>query len=456
MGVPSRAAAAPSRCALALASALALALAGCDGADADETPARDAAPPPAVEAVPAREGTLPLVERLSGVARAANQVQLRPEVAGVVAEVLVRSGDRVRAGQPLVRIRAATERDQLEQARAAVDLAEASGREADARVAELEAQVVRARALAAEELVSALDIERLEAQLAAAEAARAQERARLAQTRASVEEHRTALDRTTVRAPIDGHVGRRNVEVGMRVDPSTLLFVLGTLDRLIVEAPLTEAMLGYVREGQRVQLGARSLGDGTIEARVSRISPFLAERSFSTMAEIDVAADDGRLRPGMFVTVDILYGESQTATILPSGAVWEEPRTGEPLVFVVGETEGAPALAAAATDELSEVAYPIERRPVTVVAEGRGAVGVRGVSPGEWVVTVGQHVLADREAAAGRVRPTTWERIERLQSLQREDLLSDFLDKQQRVARERGAEPPPNEEYVGRAAPGGP
>jgi len=201
---------AASRLLVPLLLAAALPATGCGGADAEPVPpsAEQAGPPPAVEAVPARSGSLPLAERLSGVARAANQVQLRPEISGVVAEVLVRSGDRVVSGQPLVRLRDETEREQLQQALAAVDLAEAAVREADARVAELEAQVVRTRALAEQELISTLELETHEAQLQAAEAASAQSRARVEQTRATVEERRAGLERTVVSAPIGGTLGR--------------------------------------------------------------------------------------------------------------------------------------------------------------------------------------------------------------------------------------------------------
>jgi RND family efflux transporter MFP subunit len=424
---------------------LMLLAAGCAGSGG--APPEAAALPPAVEAVQARSGTLPLTERLSGVARAANQVELRPEIAGVVARVLVRSGDTVRRGEPLVVLREETQREQAAQAEAALDLAEASAREEEARRAELEAQVVRTRALAAQDLVSDLELETREAQLAAAVAAAAQERARVAQARAALQESRAARERTVVRAPVDGRVGRRLVEPGARVDSSTLLFVLGSLDRLVVEVPLTESMLSYVEEGQPVRLTSRALPGAALAATVSRIPPFLSEGSFSTVAEIDVDNDGGSLRPGMFVTVDVLYGESRTATLVPAGALVEDPATGGRRVFVV-LPGGDEARALESATELSESPLPVEARTVEVIAEGRGSVGVRGVEDGEWVVTVGQHLLVRDGAGAARVRPTTWERVSALQSLQREDLLRQFLEKQRRIAGERGATPVPSRDYV--------
>jgi RND family efflux transporter MFP subunit len=415
----------------------------------------DAGVTPAVEAVQARVGTLPLEERVSGVVKAHNQVAIHAEIEAPIVAVMVRSGEAVEEGQPLVRLQDDALRDQLRQAEAAVRLEEAAAKAARARVAELEAQASRARALAKEQLVSRLELETVEAQLAAAEASADQADARVEQARATVEERRTALRRSIVRSPVAGRVGRRQAEVGMIASPSTLLFEVGNLDEVIVEVPLTGEMLGHVREGQPVRIGSQSLGGEPIQARLSRIPPFLAAGSFSTVGEIDVRNGDGRLRPGMFVNVDILYGESDRATLVPTSALWEDPRTGVRGVFVLDLPEGAaPAPEAGKTGvpALSAEPVPVALRSVEVVAEGRAAAGVRGLEEGEWVVTVGQHLLGGDRGAAARFRPTSWDRVLDLQSRQREDLVQGFLEKQQRMARAQGAEPPSNEEFLGKPA----
>lgn len=435
-------------------------LAGCGGGG-DEARREDLAP--AVEALPARRGTLPLEERLNGVVKADNQVAVSAEIEAPILEVLVRNGEAVRRGQPLVRLEGATLRDQLRQAEAAVRLAAAAAQGARARVAEVEAQVVRTRVLAKEELVSQLALETQEAQLAAARAAAEQEAARVEQARATVQERRTALDRTVVRAPVDGRVGQRNAEIGMLAGPDDVLFVLGDMGNLVVEVPLTEEMLGRVRAGQPVRIGSPSF-PGTIEATLSRVSPFLEEASFSTTGEIDVRqGEPGQLRPGMFVTVDVLYGQSEQATLVPASALWEDPRTGIRGVFVVEAAGmGDPAGPAGPGAEIPETPRKVELRPVEVLAEGRARIGVQGIEPGEWVVVVGQHLLSRDAGGPGgsegagvtaRVRATTWERVLGLQDLQREDLLQSFLDKQQRLARTRGVEPPTSEEFLGSAGP---
>lgn len=420
---------------LALLS-LAFVLAGC-GSDASSDPA-DATPIPNVEAVEARHGAIPLRERVSGTVRSENQVAIRAEVEAPVVEVLVRSGDTVRAGQPLVRQDDTELRQQLRQAEASVQLAEASAAEQAARVSELESQAKRARSLADEGLVSPADLESLNSQLTAARASSRQAGARIEQARATAAERRSALGRTIVRAPVSGQVGQRNAEVGMLVRSDSLLFLIGDPGELIVEVPLTQEMLAHVSEGDPVIVSTPGTTSANVTAAVSRISPFLESGSFSTVAEIDVKDAGASLRPGMFVTVDILYGRTDEATLVPSSALWEDPASGALKIFVVGAPAG----------EQPDAPASVSSRGVRKIAEGAGVAGVEGVEPGEWVVVTGQHLLARDEATAARVRRSAWERVVSLQQLQREDLLAQFLERQQRVARATGAEPPSGEEYL--------
>jgi HlyD family secretion protein len=406
----------------------------------------DGAQAPLVEALAARRGTLPVEVRVSGVVRARNQVEIRPELAAVVAEVLVRSGDAVEKGQPLVRLEPAPQQQELRHGQASVELAEAAATAAQARLTELEAQASRTRKLAEKAMVSELERETHEAQAAAARASLGQAQARVAEARATVGLRRSSLGKTVIRAPITGRVGQRGAEVGMLVTPATMLFVLGDLSCVIVDVPLTEKMLARVRVGQRAVLRGPALGATEIDAKLSRISPFLAAGSFSTTGEIDVANADARLLPGMFLTADIAVGESESATLVPVSALYEDPRTGLVGVYVVDRPTGAKPGADAASGP-----HPVKLRPVELRAEGRASVGVGGLEPGTWVVTLGQHLLATQSAKSARVREVAWERVLDLQARQQEDLLAKFLEKQQRLARTRGATPPRTCEVAGAA-----
>lgn len=425
---------------------LALALVGASFAACSKEEGRNggAAIAPLVESVQARSGALPLIERLSGTVVAENQVALFPEVEGRIAEVLVENGSRVEAGQPLVRLREDVYREQLRQAEAGHRINEARLRQAEARLKQLESEVRRTRELGKRDLVTQLELETGEAQLAAAQADVDLARAQLDQSAATVAEQRDLLAKTTIRSPIAGVVGQRNAEIGMQASPSTRLFTVGNLERVKVRVNLTDTMLRHISVGQPARIYPRGENNGqALEARLTRISPFLDEVSRSTVAEIEVPNPDQLLRAGMFVPVDIGYGESRTATIVPTSALYTDPNTGRTGLFVVtGEippslsstpsattaappntdgTQAPPAPPLTLTDPV-----PVEFRSVEVIASGAMEVAVDAVRPGDWVVTLGQDLLStDRQEA--RVRAVTWDHVLALQGMRREDLLQDVL-----------------------------
>ena len=432
-----------ARGATAAAAALAFACGGGpDGGDSGGGPPgagpRGEPVTPSVEAVEAREGSLPLRERLTGTVRAAGQVVISPQVSGPVVEVMAQNGDRVAAGDPLVRIRAETGRSQLQQARANLENARAQAQRAEAELEQLRAQFERTRALAEDSLVSRETVETQRAQLDAARANHQQMRAQVEEARATVEEREEALDQTVVRAPIDGRVGRRNAEVGMRVDPQTPLYTIGRLEDMQVEVPVPQELLADLEVGQPVEIQSESMPDTVITAEISRISPFLQQGSFTGQVEIDVPNHGGLLLPGMFVTVDVLHGQTAATTIVPKSALYDHPSTGDRGVYVISSPDTDIHLAE--NDSVGEISPPVEARfrQVQVTVEGRQLVGLGNVEPGTWVVVVGQHLLADRATGGPvetRVRPVGWQRVVDLQRLQRHDLVRAFLQRQQRMAR---------------------
>jgi HlyD family secretion protein len=220
----------------------------------------------------------------------------------------------------------------------------------------------------------------------------------------------------------------------MRVDPQTALFTIGRLDDMRVEVPVAQEIVSRIRQGQRAELRVGREGE-PIEASVSRISPFLEPGSFSAEVEIDVPDGETSLIPGMFVTVDVYYGESAPTTLVPTSALYEDPGSGERGIFV------AAAPPADAVENLQQVEpTAMQFRAVRVTAEAAQTAGVEGVRPGEWVVVVGQHLLAEQDTegvSRGRARPLSWEQVLSLQQLQREDLLNDFLDRQRRAGSPR-------------------
>jgi multidrug efflux pump subunit AcrA (membrane-fusion protein) len=167
---------------------------------------------------------------------------------------------------------------------------------------------------------------------------------------------------------------------------------------------------------------------------LTRISPFLHPVTHSTQAEIDIANPEGRLKSGMFVTVDIHYGESEQATLIPLSALYENPNTGETGVYVSEDTLNQEAVSVSSQNSGEGIALtnPIsfEFVPVDIVARGRMQAGVRGVESGDWVITLGQNLFGG-DSGSARVRPVEWGWVEQLQSLQRQDLMREIMREQQ-------------------------
>ncbi|MBD3403860.1 efflux RND transporter periplasmic adaptor subunit [candidate division GN15 bacterium] len=387
---------------------------------------------PAVEAVQARHGSLPLTERLSGKVRARNQVELYPEVSAVVTSVYAENGDLVNEGDPLIQLRDTEFRERLKQAEADLQIARAQAKQAEAEHRRMQSELRRATRLSEQDLISPTEFETIQTQAVAAEADAELARARVEQAEATVEERREALARTTIRAPVGGTVGNRRAEVGMLVTPNTRVYTLGKMDSVIVEVVLTDRMLAYIKEDQRSQIMGQTLPGGSMSAPLSRISPFLHPVTHSTTAEIDLANPDRALKPGMFVTVDIFYGESDQATLVPLSSLWENPATSVTGVFVSRGTEIGEPVAMLEGSRPGGITEPVgfEFVPVNVVAKGRLSAGVTGIDSGRWVVTIGQDLLGS-DTGSARVRPVDWEWVEKLQQLQREDLLDEIIRKQQ-------------------------
>lgn len=395
---------------------------------------------PAVEAVQAREGTLPLTQRLSGVVRAKNQVAIYPEISAVISEVLVANGDAVKKGQALIRLRDKEFQERLKQAKANYQIASAQLKQAEARLNEIESEKKRIESLAERDLSSQAELENIRTRTISAGADVELAKARVEQAQASVEEQEENLSQTVIRAPVAGSVGNRNAEVGMLVSPNTRLFTLGQLDNIKVEVVLTDRMLNYIEEGQRSEIFSSNL-ISPISAPLSRISPFLHPVTHSTEAEIDLENPEQRLKPGMFVTVDIFYGESERATLVPLSSLYEHPARGVTGVYISKATLDREPVGKIGADQSMPLTDPVsfEFQQVDVIAKGRMEAGIHGVDKGDWVVTLGQNLLSG-ESGKARVRPVKWEWVEQLQHLQKEDLMEKVIKQQQAAGQDTIAE----------------
>ena len=295
---------------------------------------------PAVEVVASQFGGLPLEERMTGQVTARNQTEIFAEVSGPIVEVFADNGQYVNAGDPLVQIRDTEYRERFQQAESQLEIARAQTRQAEANLDVLSNQLARIEELRARQLETVSALETIRAQVAVAQADVQLRMAQQRQAESQLEESRMELSRTTVRAPTSGTIGLRNAERGQIAGPSTQLFLIGDLSRMQVEILLTERNLTYIRQGMPVNLYSDSWPDLMIEANIARVSPFLDSNTLRTQAYIDVSNDDGLMRPGMFVKVDVLYGQSDEAVLIPNSAIYRHPRTGVEGIFVMQPPAG--------------------------------------------------------------------------------------------------------------------
>lgn len=394
---------------------------------------------PAVEAVQSKYGALPLVERFSGNVVSENQILLFPEVNAQIAEVYVENGDQVKKGDPLVKLQDEPFRKQLQQADAGLKINIARLKQAQARLSELEGQYNRIQTLAQKDLSSDVEIEQINAQKISAEADVELAEAQVDQSRALVEERQNQLTKTTIKAPVTGTIGQRNAQPGMQASSSTPLFMIGDLSKLRIEIVLTENMLNKIKVGQTATISVLdSNGEPvTLTAELSRISPFLNETTRSTEAEIDVNNQSGLLSPGMYVPVDVYFGESQQATLIPISALFIDPNTGTEGIYTANSIGSEIEPVSDSSSGVSSLTSPtdVTFQEIDIIARGKMEVAVNGLENGKWVVTLGQNLLSEGRSQA-RVKTIPWEHVIRLQNMQSEDLLEQIIEQQNSTSKD--------------------
>ena len=345
---------------------------------------------------------------------------------------MVHNGSLVKAGDPLIQLRDTEFREKLKQSEASFQIARAQYKQASAELTKIQGELKRAEELFEKNLSSPTELETIQTRAIAAEADAELAQARVQQAQAGVDESKEELSRTIIRAPVEGTVGNRNAEVGMLVTPNTRLFTLGQLDSVEIEVILTDRMLNYIEEGQRSEIFIHNSQSTVLNAPVARISPFLHPITHSTKAEIEMANPEGLLKPGMFVTVDIFYGESEQASLIPLSALWENTNTGITGVFLAQDSLNSEPIAGSDESGGQILAEPIRFNfvPIDIIAKGRLNAGVNGINPGNWIITIGQDLIAS-DSGQARVRTVSWDWVQKLQLMQREDLLEEVIKRQQ-------------------------
>ncbi|WP_334161277.1 efflux RND transporter periplasmic adaptor subunit [Phenylobacterium sp.] len=269
----------------------------------------------------------------SGTLQALEQVEVGSQISGLVQRVLVDFNDPVRRGQTLAVIDPQTYQSRVAQSQADIDAGVAALRQAEATLANAEADHRRKKELVDRGFYAPSVLDQATAALRSARAGVTAARARIAQGQAQLRSQQVDLGRTTIVSPIDGLVIDRKIEPGQTVAASFQAPVLFTiardLSRLEVKISVDEADVGQVQEGQAVRFTVDAFPEDTFQGLVTEVrkQPTTEQNvvAYTVIAEADNPR--GRLLPGMTANADIIIETRPNVVKVPAAALrWTPPQ----------------------------------------------------------------------------------------------------------------------------------
>lgn len=289
---------------------------------------------------------------------------IQPQIDGQITQIFVKSGDRVKEGQPLIQID-----PRRQQAAVSSQEAERAAREASVAYARQQAQ--RAHDLLSAGAISRQEAEQAETALTTAEAD-------LQALSAQVQQQQVQLRYFTVAAPTAGIVGDVPVRVGMQVSPATLLTTIDQNETLEAYISVPVERSPDLRVGLPVQIVPAEGTDVLASTKISFVSPHVDDQTQSVLVKAAVPNAGGALRASQYVRARIVW-RSATGILIPVTAVLRI--SGQFFAFVAEDTGGK---------------LVAKQRPIKVGAiVGDSYPVTDGLRAGDRVVTSGVQKLAD-------------------------------------------------------------
>jgi len=309
-----------------------------------------APPPSAVSTIVAKKETWPSTLNIIGTAQAIQGVTVSADLPGTVYKINFESGQAVHAGDVLVELDTRQERAQLAAAEAQRDLAKINFN----RTQELVKQGVVART----------EYDNTESMQKA--------------TEAQVGEIKAAIERKTVRAPFTGVLGIRQINLGQYLAAGAAIVPLQALNPIYVNFGVPQQSAPQVRGGRALHVTSEDLPGVQFNGRVTAVDSVVSEATRNIQVQATVPNPQGKLRPGMYVQVQVILGESRSVITLPASAINYAPYGDS--VFVVADL----------TDPKGKT-YRGVRQQVVKLEGSRGdqVAVVSGLNPGDEVVTSG-------------------------------------------------------------------
>jgi membrane fusion protein (multidrug efflux system) len=285
-----------------------------------------------------------------GTAEAIQGVTVSADLPGTVARINFESGKAVHTGDVLVELDTRQERAQLAAAEAQRDLAGINF----GRTQELVKQGVMART----------EYDNMSAQQKA--------------TEAQVGEIRATIERKTIRAPFSGILGIRQINLGQYLAAGQAIVPLQAINPIYVNFGVPQQTSAQLLGGRTVRVTSDDLPGAGFTGRVTAVDSVINEATRNIQVQATLSNPQGKLRPGMFVQVELGVGANRQVITLPASAINYAPYGDS--VFVVGELK----------DPKGKTYLGVRQQFVKVGgSRGDQIAIVSGLNPGDEVVSSG-------------------------------------------------------------------
>ena len=316
-------------------------------------------PPSAVTVAEAKSEVIPNLLTAVGELVAVHQVNVTSDVNGRITEILFSAGASVNAGTPLVQLFDGPEQGDLASFKAQATMAQLS--------------LDRAKQLAARQFGPQATVD--------------QAQSSFDQANAGIAKTQAIISQKLVRAPFDGELGVRKVEVGQYLTAGTQIVSLTDLSELYANFTITEKDSGNLQVGQVVRIRVDAYPGRTFEGKISTIEPQIASDTRNIRVQATIANPERILKPGMFATTTVVLPDKPPVITIPETAV-DYTLYGDSVFLITEKKEDDGKISLTASRSFVQTGNRIE---------GRAEI-LKGLKPGDRVVAVGQLKLQSGSA----------------------------------------------------------
>jgi RND family efflux transporter MFP subunit len=278
-------------------------------------------PPMTVEFGQVARGDVVAMLTVVGNLIGAQTVDVAPKTGGRLQSVNVKLGDSVSRGQLIAKLEDREIVQQVKQAEASYQVAQATIRQREADLKYAETNLERSRNLYERQLLPKQSLDDADARYTSAAAQLDLARAQFAQAEARLQELRLNLASTEVRSPVNGFVGKRNVDAGAWVSTNAPVASVVEISSLRLVANVVEKDLRFVQAGDPAVVEVDAYPGEQFHGEIARVAPVLDPATRTAEMEIEIPNADTRLKPGMYARVSLTIEQHRNVLVVPKAAI---------------------------------------------------------------------------------------------------------------------------------------